>query len=140
MADAPRLLFDTCTAIWTTEGDPIGREAVLALDEVTDAGERFFVSLITAWERGLLVSRGRITSPLSPKAWFERLMARPEIEILPLTHDILTDSSFLPGDIHRDPADRILVATARAFDLTIVTRDRLILDYAQKGHVRALAC
>ena len=57
-----------------------------------------------------------------------------------LTADILIDSSLLPGEIHGDPADRIIIATARALDLTVVTRDRHILDYAARGHVRALAC
>jgi PIN domain nuclease of toxin-antitoxin system len=46
----------------------------------------------------------------------------------------------LPGPVHGDPADRILIATARALDLTIVTRDSAILDYSARGHVRALPC
>ena len=57
-----------------------------------------------------------------------------------LTPAILIDSSFLPGDFHNDPADRIIVATARALDFVVVTRDRAILDYAKQGYVRALAC
>ena len=67
-------------------------------------------------------------------------MALPAMALEPTTPAIFVDSSFLPGPIHRDPADRIIVATARALDLTVVTSDRLILDYAARGHVRALAC
>ena len=88
----------------------------------------------------MLSSKDKLTSPLSPKAWFDRLASRPEIEVVPLTSDILIDSCFLPGPVHGDPADRILIATARALDLTIVTRDSAILDYSARGHVRALPC
>jgi PIN domain nuclease of toxin-antitoxin system len=52
----------------------------------------------------------------------------------------LIASSFLPADSLRDPADKIMVATAREQGLTLMTRDRMILDYAAKGHVSALAC
>ena len=77
---------------------------------------------------------------MPPKAWFARLIAQPEVELAELSPEIFTDASFLPGNIHNDPADRIIIATARALDLTIVTRDRLILDYGKAGHVRVLAC
>jgi PIN domain nuclease of toxin-antitoxin system len=54
--------------------------------------------------------------------------------------DILANSCALPGQPPNDPADRIIIATARESDMTIVTRDHLILDYARAGHVRAMAC
>lgn len=98
------------------------------------------ISPITAWERAMLVAKGRLASPLSPKMWFDRILSLRGIKLAELSPDILMDASFLPQPIHGDPADRIIIATARALDLTIVTRDRLILDYAAHGHVRALAC
>ena len=54
--------------------------------------------------------------------------------------DVLVASSTMPGTPHGDPADRIIVATAREYGLRIVTRDAKILDYAARGHVLALAC
>ena len=135
-----RLLLDTCAVIWTVEGAAMDRRAIEAIDHATAAGGRVLVSAITAWERGLLVAKGRLASPLPPILWFQRLLARPEIELADLSPDILTDASFLPGTLHGDPADRIIIATARAQDLTVVTRDRLILDYAAAGHLRAIAC
>ena len=71
---------------------------------------------------------------------FGEVIATPGVRIEALTPEVLIESSFLPGVLHRDPADRILIATARRFDLTLVTRDHTILDYAQEGHVRAIAC
>lgn len=88
----------------------------------------------------MLVAKGRIRSPMSPKTWFNRVITEGGIGLVPLSPDILADASFLPEPLHRDPADRIIIATARSMDLTIVTRDRHILDYAAQGHVRALAC
>ena len=88
----------------------------------------------------MLIAKGRMKSPISPKVWFERVMAMKEIASTELSPEILTDSSFLPGPIHGDPADRILIATARHLDMTLITRDRAVLRYASQGHVRALAC
>ncbi len=135
-----RLLLDTCAIIWTVEGQEMSKESLEAVQHANAAGVPVLVSPISAWERGMLVARGRIASPLEPKAWFARLLDRPEVELADLTPDIPTDASFLPGLPHNDPADRILIATARAHDLTLVTRDRNILTYAGAGHVRALAC
>ena len=134
------ILLDTCAAIWTTEGEAISKSAALAIEETTDTGQPILVSPISAWERGMLVSLGRLTSALQPKTWFERLLSNPIVELSPMTIEILTDCSFLPGSIHRDPADRIIIATARAHNLTIMTRDRKILAYADAGHVNAIAC
>lgn len=136
----PSLLLDTCAAIWITENEELSPEAVQAMDDAHRAGNSVFVSPITAWERALLSSTGRIRSPVQPLAWFERLVRDSKLSIAALTPSIMVDGWFLPDRLHRDPADRILIATARALDLTLVTRDRPILEYADKGHVRALAC
>ena len=130
----PSLLLDTCAAIWITENEELSDEAIRAMDDAYRAGSAVFVSPITAWERGLLSAKGRLRSPVQPLAWFERL------SIAALTPSMLVDSWFLPDTFHNDPADRILIATARALDLILVTRDRPILEYADKGHVRAIAC
>ncbi len=88
----------------------------------------------------MLAKSGRAAMAQTPAAIFRAFLRLPGVVLEDLTADILIDSSLLPTPIHGDPADRIIIATARALDLTIVTRDRLILDYAADGHVRALAC
>lgn len=98
------------------------------------------VSPITAWELGLLERRGRLPAAASSRALFERFVSAEGIQIEALPASILIDASFLPGDFHNDPADRIIIATARATQMTVVTRDRAILDYARKGYVLALPC
>lgn len=140
MQPDPVLLFDTHALIWTVEDQPITAAAELAISGAAARGRPVYVSPISAWERGMLVAKGRMSSPLSPKTWFQRVTSLPQIAIADLTIDILTDASFLPGPLHGDPADRILIATARANGLTLITRDRAILRYAALGHVRAIAC
>jgi PIN domain nuclease of toxin-antitoxin system len=137
---AGRLLLDTCALIWIVEDEQITTEASSALRVEGTEGRPIMISPISAWERGMLVARGRVSSTLDPKAWFRRIAQRRDIRVAELTADILTDASFLPAPVHKDPADRVLIATARALDLTLITRDRDILAYAGKGHVRALAC
>lgn len=134
------LLLDTCAAIWMSDNAKLTEEAVRALDEADDEGRPVFVSPITAWEIALLVARGRIALPVVPDAWFDRLMQAPVLRLAELPPAVFIASAFLPGLPPRDPADRIIAATARAFDLIIVTRDRALLAYASAGHVRAIAC
>jgi PIN domain nuclease of toxin-antitoxin system len=135
-----RLLFDTHALIWTVEDEPIHPEARRAIDLAAARNEAVFVSPITAWERGMLVAKGRIASRLPPKDWFARVISNPLIAVAEMTIDILTDASFLPEPVHGDPADRILIATARAHDLTLITHDAAILRYAKMGHLSALPC
>lgn len=137
---AASLLLDTCAAIWITEGEELSDPAVEAMDAAFQANLPVYVSPITAWERALLSAFGRLSSPIQPLSWFERLVRDSKLTVAALSPSILVEAWSLPGQLHRDPADRILVSTARALDLTLVTRDRPILDYADKGHVRAITC
>jgi PIN domain nuclease of toxin-antitoxin system len=134
------LLLDTCAAIWLAEDDgfaPAGRDALAV---AAQEGLALYLSPITAWEIGLLLARGRLALPIDPKLWFDRLLNAPQVRLAELSPTILIDSSLLPGEPPRDPADRIMAATARAFGYRLLTRDRILLDYAARGHLDALAC
>jgi PIN domain nuclease of toxin-antitoxin system len=89
---------------------------------------------------GMLVSRGRINLSMSPDKWFARLIQAPGLQLCEMPPSVLAGASFLPGSPPRDPADRILAATAREFGYMLMTRDRPLLDYARQGHLQALAC
>ena len=88
----------------------------------------------------MLAAKGRVVFQPSPREWFDALLSQPGILLAPLTPEAAIESSYLPTAYSGDPADRLLIATARRLQLAIVTRDRHILDYAAKGQVRALAC
>jgi PIN domain nuclease of toxin-antitoxin system len=140
MSRPPPLLLDTHAAVWIVEDQPIAAAATTAVDAAHQAGSIVFVSAISAWEIGLLVSRNRLSLVARPERWFQRLLAIPGVHLADLSPDILIASSFLPGAPPRDPADRIILATARELGATLITRDRLLLEYGNAGQVSTIAC
>ena len=134
------LLLDTCAAIWLSTDERVSPKVLDALKTAREAGQPVYVSPITAWELGLLVSRGRMNLLMTPARWFDRLMRAPGLKLADMSADLLISSSFLPGTPPRDPADRIMAATAREYGYILVTRDRPLLEYAENGHIQALAC
>ncbi len=134
------LLLDTCAAIWLFDGQPISGKAADEINLAVETGVPVYVSPITAWEVGLLASRGRINSPADPQRWFDHIQKAPGLRLAKISPSILISSSFLPGKPPKDPADRIFAATVRANGWQLVTRDRLLLDYARAGHIEAVAC
>jgi PIN domain nuclease of toxin-antitoxin system len=134
------LLLDTCAAIYLLGGERMTRAAIEAMDAASDLNLPLQVSPITAWEVGMLGAKGRFKSSLTPQRWLERLRSTPGIQLCDLTTDVLLASSSLPGRLHRDPADRIMAATAREFGFTLVTRDDALLDYGKQGYLSVLKC
>jgi PIN domain nuclease of toxin-antitoxin system len=134
------LLLDTCAVIWMGENDDLSDQAIAALDDADDRAEQVTLSPISAWEIGMLASKGRFASPLPPQAWFNKFMTEGNFRLSGLSPDVLIASSFLPGAPPNDPIDRIIIATARAENLRLVTRDRAILAYGAAGHVNVIEC
>ncbi len=133
------ILLDTHAAIWLTEPARFSATAKTELQLAQEDQTAVLISPISAWEVGLLVARNRLALAMAPANWFEALIASG-LRWAPLTPDVLVQSSFLPGQIRGDPADRILAATARAFNYRLMTRDRSLLTYAEAGHLQAVAC
>jgi PIN domain nuclease of toxin-antitoxin system len=136
----PLLLLDTNAAIWVMQNEPLARAAQDVMNAAFQSSTDVLVSPITAWEVGLLVSRNRLNLLATPRGWFQRLLTIPGMKLAELSPDILIAASFLPGKPPKDPADRILLATARDFGARLVTRDRAILAYAKEGHVAVVEC
>jgi PIN domain nuclease of toxin-antitoxin system len=134
------LLLDTCAAIWLADDQPLASAATEAMNRSFENSIPVLVSPISAWEIGILCARGRMRFPVAPQAWFHKLQNTRGMALAELSPAILISSSFLPGEPPRDPADRILAATAREYGYTLVTRDRPLLEYAEQGHLKALAC
>ena len=136
------LLIDTCALIWLaanaqeTHLGPVER----ALDQASEQGLPICLSPISGWEVGMLAAKGRLPLTMPPQLWLDRIMVQAGMTWADMPIDVLVASSTMPGTPHGDPADRIIVATAREYGLRIVTRDAKILDYAARGHVLALAC
>lgn len=135
-----QVLLDTCAAIWFTEGRKFSLEAATLFEQALAGRAAVYVSPITAWEMGLLVARSRYKVAVDVPRWFDLLLEHGRFKVADLSANILAKSSFLPGEIHGDPGDRILVATAREYGHVIMTSDRPILDYARQGFVQAMKC
>ncbi len=133
------LLLDTCAVIWLAIGTPMSPIGAAALRSATGRGE-ICISPVSAWEIGMLAAKAHASFEPSPTVWFTRFLDRPGVRLAPLTADIAIAASFLPGRMHGDPADRLLVATARSLNAQLVTRDRKLLAYARSGHLRVIRC
>ena len=133
------LLLDTCALIWLSDGTLDDSPARPEIEAAATAG-RLRVSVTSAWEIGLLSSAGRIDFLPDAKTWFQIATDFPGLDLAPITSAIAIDASNLPGELHRDPADRLIIATARHLGAHVVTRDRRIIEYGASGHVSVLAC
>jgi PIN domain nuclease of toxin-antitoxin system len=137
---AEPLLLDTHVWVWLVRGeDRIPRPILERLFVAAGAGS-MYLSVMSVWELSLLDAKGRITLNLPCLDWVRTAIERSGAITAPLTAEIAVECHRLPDGLHSDPVDRILVATARIEGLTLLTRDRAILDYAAKGHLRALSC
>ena len=133
------LLLDTHVWLWLVAGSAdLTTEARLTIDEAAAAGA-LRIAAISLWEVALLASRGRIVLGKSIGLWLDEALADPGPAIDPLSPQIAVESYALPDVFHRDPADRLIVATARVANAILMTRDHRILDYAARGHLTAIA-
>jgi PIN domain nuclease of toxin-antitoxin system len=129
------LLLDTCAVLWLANGATLAAEARSAITE-----RNVHVSPISAWEIANLVRKSRIALTLPTSTWFRQAAQKMQATMPQLTVEILVGSCELPGAPPSDPADRIIIATARESNLVVVTRDNEILAYSQAGYVRTLVC
>ena len=121
-----KALLDTHIWVWWLTGDPAltARERA-SLDSAADAGE-LCLAAISLWETQMLYARGRFALPVPLPDWLRRAAAPPVVTILPLDVQVVTALADLPERFHGDPADRLIVATARAHQLPLATHDARI--------------
>ncbi len=128
------LLLDTHIALWLDTGDDRLRSTTRGLiDDCWRAGGTLCLSAVTIWEIALLVDTGRIELDLPIEGWVTRFFERPGITPVPLGHRAAS-RSYQPHQLpHRDPADRLLIATAIDLGCPLVTYDERILRFG-KNH------
>jgi PIN domain nuclease of toxin-antitoxin system len=132
-------LLDTHAWIWWVDQDRrLGASVIAALDALPRDG-RPFVSDISLWEVAMLVERGRLHLDVSLEEWLNAAAHPRSVRILPITPHVAAAVAALPATFHRDPADRIIVATSRVLGLPVVTMDtriirsRLVKRWKPKG-------
>lgn len=128
------ILLDTHIWVWLADENErlTERHRQIIEDSRSDG---LGVSIISCWEVAKLVEYSRLTLGCPVAEWMAGALALPGIQLVELTPKIAIGSTQLPGEFHRDPADQVIVATAREYDLELLTADGKILKY---GHVRAL--
>ena len=123
----PSLLVDTHILIWwQLDSRRLAREHAALLEEQERLGRPLGISAISLWEIAMMVARGRLEVSKPLDLWLEEMEASPLLVILPLTARVATESVRLGDDFQRDPADRIIVATARCHGLRLLTADERI--------------
>lgn len=130
------LLLDTHVWVWLNNGSTeLKTAAIREIDSAAENGE-LFISAISVWEIATLAAKKRILLRISIRDWIEQALSQPGVELIPLHPNIAIESTVLPAGLNADPADRMIVATARAKSLTLMTRDTTIQNYAKLGYVR----
>jgi PIN domain nuclease of toxin-antitoxin system len=137
-ASAP-LLLDTHVWVWFVGGDAarLARRTVSSVERAVRDG-RCLVSVISVWELAMLEAKGRVRLGGAIDAWVAASRQPPGVTLAELSPEIAIESTRLPGDVHGDPADRMLIATARILGAVLVTCDERILTYGGGGYVRTV--
>ncbi len=124
-----KLLLDTHVLVWWFSDDPsLPEQFGSLLDQTVEGGESVAASAISIWEVAMLASRGRLIFSASIDAFLDEVERHPAVEIMPLTGPISVESTRLGPSFPRDPADRIIAATARCHALRLMTADRRIRE------------
>jgi PIN domain nuclease of toxin-antitoxin system len=129
------IVLDTHALVWWVSGDPtLSKKAKSAIERELDGGD-IIISAISAWEVAMLVEREKLVLSMDVSSWLDTIAAIDAVRFVPVDVEIATKSVDLPGEFHKDPAHRMIVATARKFAVALVTKDEKIRAYA---HVKTI--
>ena len=122
------ILLDTHVWWWAlNEPKKLSRKALKAIRK-NPPGQRAIAS-ISMWEFAMMVSVGKVEIRIPLDQWLDQAVNNTGLEVFDLNPRIAAESCSLPGEFHKDPADRIIVATARINGMALITKDKKIIDY-----------
>ena len=127
------IVLDTHALIWWVNGDAQLSAPARTAIEAAQQGGRVLVSAISIWEIAMLVERGRIALAMDLDQWLSAVQGLDGVDVMPVSAQVAMQSANLPGEFHKDPADRMIVALAREQNALLVTADEKIQRYP---HVR----
>lgn len=136
-----RLVLDTHVWVWLLNGNQ-NQLHPNRIEQIEQAAEQeaVYLSTISLWEVAMLEAKNRLQFPIGCQQWLKQAVSVPGIRLVMISPEIAIDSTRLPGDFHGDPADRLITATTRQLQATLITADKKILRYAATGRVQAIAC
>ena len=114
---------------WMNNKGELSNTAAQVINDTLNNGAKVLVSCISAWEVAMLVSKRRLMFSMDVEAWLNQATQVSMVRFVPVDNKIACKSTILPGNFHKDPADRIIVATAQESGVPLVTKDKKIIDY-----------
>ena len=130
------IVIDTHVLVWWVSGDKsLSKPAFEAINEAIADDSEIIVSSISAWEIAMLIEKGRLVLSMDIENWLDEVSQIDGVRFMPVDNEIGIKSTVLPGEFHKDPADRMIVATARKFAVPLVTADEKIIEYE---HVKTI--
>ena len=130
------IVLDTHVLLWWVSGsDALSAVAEKAIKRTLAQGSEVIVSSISAWEVSMLIDKERLILSMDVESWFDEVSQIDGVRFMPVDNEIGIKSTALPGDFHKDAADRMIVATARKLAVPLVTADEKIRSYE---HVRTI--
>ena len=116
--------------MWWVSGDKsLSAVAAKTINETLDSGSEVIISSISAWEIAMLIEKGRLVLSMDVESWIDEVTQIDGVRFVPVDNEIGIKSTMLPGEFHKDPADRMIVATARKLAIPLVTADERIINY-----------
>ena len=133
------IIIDTHIFLWLMEGSSeLKNSEIELINKVVNHGQ-ILIASISIWEVAMLQKLGKITLSMPIKDWVEQSLNQKGIVIATFDVAILIESVFLPGNFHKDPADRMIVATSRIKKIPLLTHDQRIIDYSDEGYLQIVA-
>ncbi|MDX8431581.1 MAG: type II toxin-antitoxin system VapC family toxin [Candidatus Algichlamydia australiensis] len=126
-----KIILDTHILIWTMTGHSMLKKHFRDSLKVALLEQRVLVSPMSVWEIGMLVEKKRLSLDMDPMEWVDQALDSAGINICELTPKIAIQSTRLAGEVHGDPVDRILMASAQEQNAALVTCDNKILEYGK---------
>jgi PIN domain nuclease of toxin-antitoxin system len=137
-AQVERLVLDTHVLLWYTEGIKLSQSQVELIGKARLKGS-LYISAISIWEIALLASKDKIAFSISLGEWIDQVVSIPGLQVIDLGIPILVQSCELLHYLHKDPADRLIIASSRYVNAYLMTFDQNIIDYGAKGYLKVVA-
>lgn len=130
-----KVVLDTHVWFWLMQGDKkLSNSFKNSINKCREM-DHVFISAISVWEIGMLAEKKRIEFNIDRMDWIELALNIPGVNLLPISPKIAIQSTRLPEEIHGDPADRILVASAHDQNAVLVTHDEKLLEYGKGRYI-----
>jgi len=130
------IVLDTHILIWWCDGDErLSAKAKSHIDAALESGEEILLSSISAWEVSMLISKNRLALTMDVDTWLQTVSDIDNVRFIPVDNKVAVESTRLPDEFHKDPADRMIVALARTLSAPLITADEKILNYP---HVKTI--